>query len=196
MTSGFPLFPKFHGQTPDEDRRLDLHAALIPLLKVFLLKRHLEFSTVCEIGCGSGRLLRECTERLPQITRYVGLHASPVQTLINRTLYRELPMRFESVSLLDWLATQAGPGTIYLTDADQLVGENGGSINTVLQLWRHSQRPTVLAIAFPVPGVPGANADLPLFTEIHRVTRQVPFAVEMPASATASAACRLVIAEF
>jgi hypothetical protein len=194
MTSGFPSFPKLSGQTLDEGRRLDLHAALIPLLKVFLLKRHLEFSTLCEIGCGSGRLLRECTELLPQITRYVGLHASPVQTLINRTLYRALPMRFESVSLLDWLATQAGPGSIYLTDADQLFGENGGSINTVFQAWRHSQRPTVLAIAIPQSSRPGSNVDVSLFTEIMRVARQVPFAVAMPAAATA--ACRLVIAEF
>ncbi len=180
--------------TPDVDARLDLHAALIPLLSVFLSNRRGQFSTLCEIGCGSGRLLRECTERLPEITRYVGLHASPVQTLINRDLYPTLPMRFESIGLLDWLATQAVPGTIYVTDAEQLAGNDAHSVHTVLQAWRHSQRPTALAIAIPLSGPPGASVDPPLCAEINRVAPQVPYSIEIPAAATS--ACRLIVAEF
>lgn len=193
MKSRLPPFPRLGEQTPDVDARLDLRAALVPLLNVFLSSRPGEFSTLCEVGCGSGRLLRECAERMPMLSRYVGLHASPVQTLINRTLYRELPLRFESIDVLDWLATHAVPGSIYLTDAEQLAG-NDAWRHAVLQAWRHSHRPTVLAIAIPLPGLPGSNAASPLFAEINRIAFQVPYSIEMPVAATS--ACRLVVAEF
>lgn len=77
------------------DAALDSHAALIPLLHLVLSRREGEFSTLCEVGCGSGRLLRESTERFPQLNGYVGLNVDRAQTSRNRTVHRELPIRFE-----------------------------------------------------------------------------------------------------
>lgn len=175
------------------DAALDLHAALIPLLSVVLTRRPGEFTTLCEIGCGSGRLLRDCTERLPQIVRYIGLHDSRTQTQLNRTLYRDFPIRFECLSLLDWLATQATPGTVFLTDADELRSFDAALLGAIWRAWRQSLRPALLAIAIPVPAGTASGSELPLLADIRRHARAVRYAIEMN---FASRQVCLVVAEF
>lgn len=175
------------------DAALDLHAALIPLLSVVLTRRSGEFLTLCEIGCGSGRLLRDCTERLPQIASYVGLHDSRTQTQLNPTLNRDFPIRFESMSLLDWLATQAAPGSVFLTDADELRSFDATLLGAIWRAWRKSLRPALLAIAIPVPADTAAGSELPLLADIRRHARAVRYAIEMT---LASRQVCLVVAEF
>lgn len=175
------------------DAALDLHAALIPLLTVVLTRRGAEFTTLCEIGCGSGRLLRDCTERLPHIVRYVGLHESLAQTQLNRTRYRDFQIRFECLSLLDWLATEAEPGTVFLTDADELRSLDAALLGAIWRTWKQSLRPALLAIAIPVTAGTAFDSVLPLLTDIRRHARAVRYAVEMTFSSRQ--AC-LVVAEF
>jgi hypothetical protein len=175
------------------DVALDLHAALIPLLGVVLTRRGGEFSTLCEIGCGSGRLLRDCIERLPQIVHYVGLHDSRMQAQLNRALYRDFPIRFECISLLDWLATQAAPGSIFLTDADELRSSDPALPGAIWRTWRQSLRPALLAIAIPAPAGAAVGFESPLLTDIRRHARAVRYAIEMT---FASRQVCLVVAEF
>jgi|GEM_PF-6988978 len=175
------------------DAALDLHAALLPLLSVVLTRRANEFATLCEIGCGSGRLLRECTERLPQIVRYVGLHGSRAQTQLNRALYREFPIRFECMGLLDWLATGAVRGSIFLTDADALQVVDAAMLCAVWRAWRRSLHPALLAIAIPIPPGSATDVELPLLTDIRRHAHAVPYAIEM---SFANRQVCLVVAEF
>ncbi len=178
---------------PYVDAALDLHAALIPLLRVVLIRRGGEFSTLCEIGCGSGRVLRDCAERLPQIVRYVGLHDSRTQTQLNRALYRDFPIRFECVSLLEWVATQAAPGSVFLTDADELRSFDAALLGTIWRCWRQSLRPALLAIAIPVPVGAAPGFELPLLADIRRHARAVRYAMEMT---FANRQVCLVVAEF
>nr|ART35504.1 A388 [uncultured bacterium] len=190
----FPLPPSPRPGQPrrDIDARHDLHAALIPLLHLVLERRTSEFSTLCEIGCGSGRLLRECTERLPQFTGYVGLNGDRAQTYRNRALSCELPIRFESMSLHDWVRLHAQPGTAYLTDAHELEGYDASLLSRLWQAWSGPLRPFVLAIAVPLPPASGAERHPALIQEIERYAKPVRYSVDMPAS---TGLTRLIVAE-
>lgn len=175
------------------DAALDLHAALLPLLSVILTRRAGEFSTLCEIGCGTGRLLRDCTERLPQIAHYVGLHDSRSQTQLNRALYREFPIRFECLGLLDWLAIGAARGSIFLTDADALRAFDAAALGSIWRTWRMALHPALLAIAIPIAPGRATGAELPLLTGIRRHACAVHYAIEM---SIANRQVCLVVAEF
>lgn len=174
------------------DAALDSHAALIPLLHLVLSRREGEFSTLCEVGCGSGRLLRESTERFPQLNGYVGLNVDRAQTSRNRTVHRELPIRFESMSLLDWVSVHAKPGTAYLTDAQELSRLDATLLGSLWHAWRGPLRPFLLALAVPLPPTPGAESYPSLIKEIERRAQRVRYSIDVPSN---TSAMRLILAE-
>lgn len=129
---------------------LEKHSALIPPIAAALVRRPSVFSTLCEIGCGAGRLLRDSTERLPQLREYVGLDSSLAQTERNRVRHIDLPIRFEAGDADTWIPEHAVPGWIYLSDAGVL---EYFSEQQLLHLFGHiasNKKPALFALAEPI----------------------------------------------
>ena len=183
-----------HGAAQDDlqDPTLDLHAALLPLIHLFLTTRLDSFRMLCEIGCGSGRLLRDCTERLPSFRDYVGLDPRRKWIEHNRSVYRDLRLRFECALLREWLPVGSVPGTLLLTDSAHLTADD---VCHVLPMWvalRPSLKPIALALAVPAP-TSGARHDLALIDQVGSHARVVHHMVEVRVG---HLSVRLIVAEF
>lgn len=67
------------------------------------LARSVSAETVCEIGCGSGHLLREMASALDGIRQFVGLDLSAAQTAANQANNTEPNMYFVAGDALEWI---------------------------------------------------------------------------------------------
>jgi len=94
---------------------LENHVAIVPPLRAALASGSVPYSTLCEIGCGSGRILQYLADSLNEIPRFVGLDLSPEQVARNRARYTGRPMEFAAADGAAWIAEHAKPGWVYLT---------------------------------------------------------------------------------
>jgi len=100
---------------------LDTHSAVVAPLIDELSRVPGRYSTLCEIGCGSGLVLDDLSRRLPQLERFIGLDLSPEQIERNRQRYADSPrLQFDSGDALAWLQTRARPGWVYFSNAGVL----------------------------------------------------------------------------
>lgn len=69
-----------------------------------------------EVGCGDGRVLDHCAERMPDIPDCVGVDINPAIIARNQEVYAEKPrLRFVAENAERWLAQNTGPGTLLFT---------------------------------------------------------------------------------
>jgi SAM-dependent methyltransferase len=100
---------------------LDTHSAIVQPLRDEIQANPGCYSTLCEIGCGSGLVLADLAQRLPQLERLIGLDLSPEQIERNRARFADMPkLTFESGDAAVWMRDHAQPGTIYFSNAGVL----------------------------------------------------------------------------
>jgi len=109
-------------------------------------------TTLCEIGSGSGLVLQDLSQRLPEIGQLIGLDLSREQTEHNRNRFRGNPrLRFEAGDATSWVARHAKPGWAYFTNAGVLEYFSEEQLSMLLSEIAASMRPAVFALIEPVP---------------------------------------------
>ncbi len=93
------------------------HVAIVPAIRAALEADPVTYSTLCEVGCGSGKVLQHMTQAFPEIRRFIGLDLSPEQVARNRVRFPAQRMEFEAADGPTWIDRNAQPGWIYLTCA-------------------------------------------------------------------------------
>ena len=100
------------------------HSAVIAPLREAMTERAAAgapVQTLCEIGCGSGSVLADIVQRLPELDALIGLDLNQKQTEANRLRFRDQPrLRFETADATRWIASDAQPGWAYLVNGGVL----------------------------------------------------------------------------
>lgn len=128
----------------------DTHSAIVAPLFDELQAEPGRYHTLCEIGCGSGLVLNDLAQRLPQFEQLIGLDLSAEQIARNRARYATQPrLRFDSGDAAVWLRQQARPGWVYFSNAGVLEYFPEAKLRSLL-CQAASLRPAMFAIVEPV----------------------------------------------
>jgi SAM-dependent methyltransferase len=73
------------------------------------------FSSLCEIGCGHGRVVYFLSRRLAALTRFVGIDLSAEQVRRNRERYPDAAIDWVSGDAQAWIAANGQSGCVFLT---------------------------------------------------------------------------------
>src|SRR5207302_4427298 len=65
------------------------------------------YGTLCEIGCGNGRVLDHLAGRVGGIGRFIGVDLSETQTALNRRRYPNPKLEFVCAEALGWIGRHA-----------------------------------------------------------------------------------------
>lgn len=125
-------------------------SALVSPLQQLIDAHPARFSTLCEIGCGSGLVLDDLSQRMPAVTSWLGLDLSPQQVEANRARFAGRGLRFEAADAAQWIPEHAAPGWIYFTNAGVLEYFPERVLRTLLQRIADHLGPAALAIAEPI----------------------------------------------
>lgn len=113
---------KFHNSHAEDRFRLfrEQHAVAIDALADLLDTSGSPFSRLVEIGCGDGKVLADCAERLPSISKAVGLDINA--GVIARASSEHPGGRFSffNAEARDWLTAHPQPGTVVLSNGGVL----------------------------------------------------------------------------
>ena len=71
---------------------------------------------LCEIGCGSGLVLRHLSTVLGELREFVGIDLSEAQCRLNRVRFAATRLRFESADAIEWIRANVLPGRVYFTN--------------------------------------------------------------------------------
>lgn len=127
------------------------HSAIVQPLLQELGDRAGSYTTLCEIGCGSGLILEDMASRLPQLRRFVGLDLSAAQTERNRKRYADQPrLSFETGDAASWVRQHADAGWIFMTNAGVLEYFPEAKLRELLSHIAHERRPTAFAMVEPI----------------------------------------------
>lgn len=164
---------------------------MLPLLSLVLMRRPGEFNTLCEIGCCSGRLLRESIERLPQLVTFIGLNTQDRIAQRDPIVHGDREIRFETAGLLDWSPPHGTGGTMAITDAEQFDAIPPSAVCALWQCWRLSQKPIVLALAIPMSPPSAENRRRELRDSILRYADVVHYSTDLLIGHTVQRTCWL-----
>ncbi|MBV7337255.1 class I SAM-dependent methyltransferase [Chloroflexi bacterium TSY] len=73
------------------------------------------YTTLCEIGSGSGQLLDYLAANVPAIERCIGIDLSEETTKTNQQTYSNPKLEFVAAGGLEWVEAHGQPNWIYLT---------------------------------------------------------------------------------
>lgn len=109
------------------------------------------FRTLCEIGCGSGKVLEDVAARLPGVERLVGLDLSEAQIELNRTRTVDSRISFFAADANEWIARHGVPGTVYLTVRGVLEYFRKRDLEILFARLAKELAPSAVALIEPVP---------------------------------------------
>ena len=78
------------------------------------------YTTLCEIGSGSGQLIEHLAANLPQLHRFIGIDLSDETTAANQEKYTNPKLEFVAAGGREWIEQQGEPNWIYITHAGVL----------------------------------------------------------------------------
>jgi SAM-dependent methyltransferase len=110
-----PSAVHFHAATEarcEEDLR-GPHALVFDLLVEAFADNRLH--SLCEIGCGSGRVLAEAAARLAALTSLVGLDLSAAQSAANQSRHADPRLSFVAADAQEWIPIHTAPGWGFLS---------------------------------------------------------------------------------
>lgn len=135
---------------------LPRHSAIVAPLQAALADAAASgrpITTLCEIGCGTGRVLADLAERLPPSIRLLGLDLSPGQIAANRERHAAMAdrLRFEAADATPWLAAHGAPCWAYLANGGVLEYFSEAMLEALLRGIAEQQSPAVIALVEPLP---------------------------------------------
>ncbi len=117
------------------------------------LDREMAFANLVEIGCGDGRVLAHCAERLPGLERATGLDINPTIIARNRETYAGNPkLHFVDTEAGAWLSRNCPDGTVLMTYGGVMEYFTEADLSAMLTRIARLKRG---AVAFVEPLAPG-----------------------------------------
>lgn len=126
------------------------HSVVIDALADLLENSGARFSRLVEIGCGDGRVLAYCAERLPSISEAIGLDINAA--VIARTSAEHSAggkLSFAQADARAWLTANPQPGTVVLSNNGVLEYFSQDSFDELLQMLAWSP-PIAIVLIEPV----------------------------------------------
>ncbi len=92
---------------------LKAHQAIVEQLTT--AARNAGCTTLCEIGCGSGRVLAHFAASAPDLERLVGIDLSPQQVALNGQRHLDPRLAFVAADAVEWIRTNGRSHWSYLS---------------------------------------------------------------------------------
>ncbi|HEV7386893.1 MAG TPA: class I SAM-dependent methyltransferase [Phenylobacterium sp.] len=142
---------KFHDNFAEERFRVfrEQHAVVIEALAGLLEASGARFSRLVEIGCGDGKALADCVERLPSITEAIGLDINAA--VIARASSEHPPggrLSFAHADAREWLTANPQPGTVMLSNGGVLEYFSQDNVDRLFQALALA-RPAAIVLVEP-----------------------------------------------
>ena len=122
------------------------HARIVSTLRRVVAESPATYSTLCEIGCGSGLVVNYLVDELPGIEQFVGLDLSSTQIARNRAAIVRPKLRYEAGEAHGWLTEHGGTGWIIFSVGGVLEYLAPERLETFLGMLAVDKRPSLLAI--------------------------------------------------
>lgn len=107
---------------------------------------------LCEIGCGTGRVLADLRQRLgPSALQYIGLDLSPDQIAANRRNPACEGLQFECADARHWVPQQLGAGSVVLTSGGVFEYFSAAELTRMFRWLAGTGAPGMLVLAEPIP---------------------------------------------
>jgi SAM-dependent methyltransferase len=112
----------FHAQAETRFRNwwVEHHSRIVPMIERQLAEAPGRYRMLAEIGCGSGLVLDDVAQRLPQIESLVGLDLSAEQIERTRSRHNNPRLSFWAGDAHDWMRDQLPAQSIVFTNAGVL----------------------------------------------------------------------------
>lgn len=144
---------EFHSQASTFFKQywLEHHSAIEPEIRKEIDRIPGQYSTLCEIGCGTGLVLQHLGNHLTELKRFVGLDLSPAQIKLNQENFRGLDKyAFAAADAAEWIPQQAQPGWIYFTNAGVLEYFPRATLAKLFAAVMATKQPAAFAIIEPI----------------------------------------------
>jgi SAM-dependent methyltransferase len=135
------------------------HSAIVPALQAAMTDTGGRYTTVCEIGCGSGLVLDHLSRTLAGQRQYIGLDMSPRQVELNRRRFEDRPLRFEAGEGLTWVLRNGQRRSIFFTNGGVLEYFPPRRLHALLSWIAGALSPSLVAIVEPLADGHDADAD-------------------------------------
>lgn len=109
-----------------------------------------QFSTLCEIGCGSGKLLDWSRRHLSGLRQFIGLDLSREQIARNRRRYADPALQWITGDAAEWVDSFARPGSIFLSNNGVLEYFREGSLRRMFRKIGQELRPAGVCLIEPI----------------------------------------------
>jgi predicted TPR repeat methyltransferase len=154
---------KFHNNHAEARLRLfrEQHAVALEALADLLRTSDSSFRRLVEIGCGDGKVLADCVERLPSISEAVGLDINA--GVVARASSEHQPggrLSFFNAEAREWLTANPQPGTVVVSNGGVLEYLSPDNVDRLLAALALARPAAILLIE---PAAP--NHDLQSQTE-------------------------------
>jgi SAM-dependent methyltransferase len=138
---------------------LEHHATIVPALQAAIAETGARYTTVCEIGCGSGLVLDHLSRTLEGPRHYVGLDMSPRQVELNQHRFAGRPLGFEAGEGLTWVLRNGKRDSIFFTYGGVLEYFPRRRLQSLLSWIAGALSPSLVAIVEPLADGHDADAD-------------------------------------
>lgn len=109
-----------HAESRFQSWWVERHSKVVGWMQDERQRRPGAYRRLVEIGCGSGLVLADIAQRVPELDTLVGLDLSAPQIEMNRQRFKDPRLQFEAGDASDWIARHLEPGSIVFTNAGVL----------------------------------------------------------------------------
>ncbi len=146
----------FHAEHERYFEDMFLGENVVTLLELEKLLAGGGYSTLCEIGCGHGRVVYFLRKRLESLQRFIGIDLSAEQVRRNDERYSDVQIEWVTGDALDWIKTHGAPGWVFLTHNGVLEYFRRDELRELFREVATRMQPAILSISEPL----GVDHDL------------------------------------
>jgi SAM-dependent methyltransferase len=108
------------------------------------------FSSLCEIGCGHGRVVYFLSKRLAGLARFTGIDLSAEQVRRNRERYPDAAIDWVSGDAIAWIKANGAPGCVFLTHNGVFEYFRRDDLRTLFRDIATRMKPAIFSISEPL----------------------------------------------
>jgi SAM-dependent methyltransferase len=123
---------------------------IVLFCKDYVTKNEAVFSSIVEIGTGSGQFLQHLSVQIPSIKKLIGIDLSKAQTEQNQARYQDTSLTFIDGDAFQWIHQQSIRNTIFFTHNGVLEYFSEKNLLALFSFIAQNKTPALFAIIEPV----------------------------------------------
>ncbi len=135
------------------------HSAIVPALQDAITATGGDYTTLCEIGCGSGLVLDHLSRELAGDRHCIGLDMSARQVALNQRRFAAQPLEFAAGEGIAWVLRNGQRKSIFVTYGGVLEYFPAKRLQALLGWIATALAPALVAIVEPLADGHDADAD-------------------------------------